>query len=438
MRQKNIRKEKGPEPANMVVMQLNQTSVDRSPKDVGNWRDAHKAAESIHYPNRTRLYDIYADVELDGHLSGIWEKRIAGVLNKVFRFEANGKKVDGLDSLLKSQQFSDLVEQIMQSKAWGLSGFEFVPGKEFKFMEIPRKHIKPEKHLLVNNQTDYEGMDYEGVSNIWVVGRPKDLGFYLKASFYALLKKGNMSDWAAYGEIFGQPVIITKYDAYDDKTKIQLRQVMDNAGGSLRLMLPKQADFEMIDGKTSNADGQLFERLKNACNNEMSVLVLGNTETTSNDNGGSNAKAKEQGKQQLEITKRDCVFVQNMLNDPKFLAILASYNYPVAGGRFEIEKEIDLTALGQRIVIDTQVADKVPVDDDYFYDTYNIPKPHNYDALKRAREAQQPPQPPRPTGNPTKPFKRPPVNKKEPIENLSAWNRLLMNLSDFFAPGHKG
>ena len=55
----------------------------------------------------------------------------------------------------------------------------------------------------------------------------------------------------------------------------------------------------------------------------------------------------------------------------------------VADGKFKIPepKDIDLTA---KAAIVTQLSNQLglPVSDDYLYDTFNIAKPDNYDALK--------------------------------------------------------
>lgn len=421
----------------LIVHQIQQVNVDRTPKDIKTLRSANQNAESIHNPNRSRLYDLYADVDWDGHLTGVIGKRIAGVSNKVFRFVGqDDQEVDGMEGFLESNEFTDIVKGIMKSIFWGITGFEFIPGDKLQFKEIPRKHIKPEKKIITIYQSDQEGISYEDLDNIFVVGSEKDLGLYLKCSFYALIKKGAFADWAQYVEIFGQPVRIVKYDAYDDKTKIELREVLDQSGSSLALMIPKQADFEMMDGKQSNGDGQLQERLKNACNNEMSIIILGNTETTSNDNGGSNAKAKEQGEQQLEVTKDDLKMVKNLLNSEKFLRILKSYGLPVDGGSFKFEKEIDLAKLSVRKDIDLAVAKQVPVEDDYFYETYNIPKPKNYAQLKAkmeeaaAADRQSGFASNKPSGNGIKNDKV--GNKKPPKDKLSAFERLRTTLADFF------
>jgi hypothetical protein len=419
----------------LVVNQIIVRNIDRTAKDIHTYRNAHIAAENVHYPNRTRLYDLYEDVDLDGHLTGIIGKRIEAVLNKTLHYKVDGKKIDAMDDVIESEKFREIIRLRMLAKFWGISGLEFIPGKNLDFLEIPRKHIKPEKELITVNQSDQEGTCYTNISNILVFGKKTDLGLLLKCSPYALYKKGDMADWAQYIEIFGQPVRIMKYDAYDAKTKTELKQVVDEAGSSLALMIPKQVDFEMMDGKISNGDGQLQERFKNACNDEMSVIVLGNTETTSNSNGGSNAKSKEHGKQQLEFTKSDIKEVANALNSMQFFSILKSYGLPVKeGGKFVYEKEINIEELKHKAELDTKVVSSVnlPVDDDYWYETYNINKPANYAQLKAKKEAeaQKPPATPSPA---PKPPHKPPTGQKQ---NLSSWDNFRNWMADFFDPAH--
>ena len=47
-------------------------------------------------------------------------------------------------------------------------------------------------------------------------------------------------------------------------------------------------------------------------------------------------------------------------------------------------QEIAIEYLVERIGIDVQLPEDLPIDDDYWYNTYNIPKPDNYDELKKA------------------------------------------------------
>lgn len=387
----NIERGSKKKPQKIIINDITQVAPDRNRKDVGRFKAAIERAESIHVPNRTQLYDLYHDViTLDGHLNGVLKKRTDAILNKNLHFVDKKKRsVDLMDDLIYSNKFNRLIELIIESKYWGVSGVEFLMGEKFDFEEIPRKHIRPEKGIIVKSQYDYTGFEISGSPFIWTVGQKKDLGQLLQCSMYAIYKRGAIGDFAQYVEIFGQPVRIIYYDAYDTQTKTELRKILNESGGSLAMMIPKQAQFEMLDGKTSNGTGELQERLIKVCNQEMSIAILGNSETTSSSSSSGYAQAEVHSKQQLDITKSDLAFVQNVLNEEKFLTVLRSYGYPINGGSFEFERELDLDALKKRFEIDDRVSTKVPIDDDYWYSTYGVPKPYNYGELKNKREEER-------------------------------------------------
>jgi hypothetical protein len=386
-------------PKDVVINDMTFVAPNRNRKDAGDLKSAIVRAESIYVPNRSQLYDTYHDIlTIDGHLSGIIKKRTDAIKNKRIHYvDKNGKKVDAYDDLIKSKKFRRIIELTMESKYWGISGVQFIVGKDFDYIEIPRKHIRPEAGVITKSQFDFSGTDYLQDKFINVIGNPKDLGILLQCSLYALYKRSGFGDFAQYVELFGQPVRIIYYDAYDTQTKNELRKILNESGGSLAMMVPKQAKFEMLDGKTSNGTGELQTRLIGACNDEMSIAVLGNTETSKSSASSGYAQSKTHADQQLEITKSDLAFIEEELNEPWFKDVLAAYGFPV-DGKFEFEKELDLDALKTRMEIDKFVAEKVPVGDDYYYETYGVPKPDNYDELKAKQEAdklalQNPPSP---------------------------------------------
>jgi len=437
----SVTKTSEPRNAKIIVQELNILSADRHYKDIGEFKNSLQSAESAHYPNRARLYDLYEDVMLDGHVTGSIDKRVDAVLNKTLTFHNAAKKhEEGMDDVIASNPFRKVIRQIILSKMYGISGLEFLPGAELEFLEIPRKHIKPHKKLISREQTGEEGIAYEPLTNVWVVGEDKDLGLLLKASMNVIYKRGTLGDWAQYIEIFGQPVRIVYYDAYDTKTKEEVRQVLNESGSSLAMMIPKQAQFEMKDGKQSNGDGKLQFTFISYLDDQNSIIILGNTETTQASSSSGHAQSKEHGKQQLEITKSDLKFVENLLNSPKFLSILKTYGLPVEGGRFVYEKEIDLAELKLKAEVEQLVMEtyKVPVSDDYVYKTYGIEKPDNYDELKAQQEAerlaltQRDPAPTPPAPGKPKPKPTDPPQKKLAATNL--WRLFREQLADFFDP----
>ncbi len=356
----------------IIINELNVRSVDRGKKDIRIWKNALLEAESVINPNRARLYDIYEDALLDGHLTGIVSKRIDAVLNKDLFFENNGTVVPEMNALIKSAQFRKLIRTILETRLWGISGVEFHPGSAFHFDTIPRKHIKPELGIIAYNQSGNDGCTYEDISNIWVMGEHRDLGILLKCAPLCIYKRGGLSDWAEYIEIFGQPVRIVRYDSYDEQTRAELKNALDNTGSSLSIMIPKQADFEIKDGKQSNGNGELQMSFIKSLNDELSILILGNTDTTTSSNSSGYAQSRIHLEQQYEITKSDLAYVVTMLNSPQFKNILIGYGYPADFGQFVFSKDMDIEYLTQRIAIDNQLAQHISLPESYWLETYGI------------------------------------------------------------------
>jgi hypothetical protein len=434
------------------VTVINETvirQVQRSKLEIENWRNAHQVAESRYFPNRSWLYNIYDDILLDLHLSGIIQKRIETVLNKSMYFAVKETPVAEMDKLLSSVKFRMVKKQIIESMLWGLSGIEFEPGKEFAPKIINRKHIKPKWQRVVFEEYGTTGVDYTTADNIWIIGEPEDLGLLLKCAPYVIYKRNNTGDWAQYIEIFGQPIRVMYYDAYDQQAKLELKQTLDDSGGSMALMIPKGVEFDIKDGKVTNGDGQLQDTFKDFLNAEMSIAILGNTETTThNGQTGTGGKSKVHSQQQNEILKSDIAYLTAYLNSDQFLKILADYGYPVEGGCFMFNQEINIEQQAEQIDIDDKLQNKLgmPLDHDQLYKYYGRNKPADYeariaeikasrDALNASDETEPNPDDPKPTG------KKKPNAKALKAHNPTAQRKLshskLRNLytaiTDFFA-----
>jgi hypothetical protein len=356
----------------VIINELNIRSVDRSRKDIATWRHALIAAESAYFPNRTRLYDLYDDILLDGHLAGIVAKRIDAVLNKELCFEVDGKRQAHMEPLIQSAALRTIIRTVLETRLWGISALEFIPGADLACTAIPRKHIKPAQQLIAWEQSGTTGISYTDLENVWVIGDPADLGILLRCAPYCLYKRGGLADWAQFIELFGQPVRVIKYDSYDEQTRAELKKILDESGSALSMMIPRQADFEIKDGKQTNCDGNLQLSFIKAMNEELSITVLGNTETTSSSYSSGYAQSRVHLEQQYEITLSDMVYVSSMLNSSKFLGVLEAYGYPVANGRFSFTAEKDVDYLQKRMAIDKELAKLTAITDKYWQDTYGI------------------------------------------------------------------
>jgi|GEM_PF-692195 len=373
----------------LVVNETFIQKVNRTPISIQDWRNAHINADDRYYPNRRWLYDIYDDCSLDGHTKGIIAKRFDTILNKTLHFKKDGKPDKSFKKLIGSREFRLVCRTILETILWGISGIEFEPGPKFAPRLIPRKHIKPKWQIISFLQNGSEGIDYTSAKNILVTGEPEDLGLLLSCIPYIIYKRNAFGDWSQYIEIFGQPVRVMYYDATDQQAKIELKRTLDDSGGALALMIPKGVEFELKDGKVTNGDGKLQSNFIENLNRELSVIILGNTETTTNGQTGTGAKSKVHKDQQDEISKSDIFYLKSYLNSDQFLQILESYGYKVEGGEFEFDQEISIEYLKERMSIDAQLPEDLPISDDYWYETYGVEKPSNYDELKKKLEDKQ-------------------------------------------------
>jgi phage gp29-like protein len=349
-----------------------------------------QAAEA-EQPRRVMLYDLYEDLLLDGHLRSIVDKRIMAVTNSPLSFVSNKKSVDVINELQYKTWFETLLTELMNAKFWSHTLLEFFYNEagELTCELVPRKHVEQKTGLVLARQVDTAGYAYrEDKSRLpWLleVGTWKQHGLLLPSAQYVIYKRGNFGDWAQYAEVFGMPWKVAKYDSYDEKQRQQLEQALEEAGGNANIIIPRETEID-LKYATSAGDGSLYEKLKDACDEALSVLILGQTMTTKDTSGSGYAQGKIHATVEDDLHMSDRRYITRILND-KLNPLLDLHGFPVGDGKWTYKEEENIDVKTKKIAIDMQVAQQVPVDDDYFYETYGIPKPSNYDQIKADKEA---------------------------------------------------
>jgi phage gp29-like protein len=279
----------------------------------------------------------------------------------------------------------------MNAKFWSHTLLEFFYNEagELTCELVPRKHVEQKTGLVLARQVDTAGYAYrEDKSRLpWLleVGTWKQHGLLLPSAQYVIYKRGNFGDWAQYAEVFGMPWKVAKYDSYDEKQRQQLEQALEEAGGNANIIIPRETEID-LKYATSAGDGSLYEKLKDACDEALSVLILGQTMTTKDTSGSGYAQGKIHATVEDDLHMSDRRYITRILND-KLNPLLDLHGFPVGDGKWTYKEEENIDVKTKKIAIDMQVAQQVPVDDDYFYETYGIPKPSNYDQIKADKEA---------------------------------------------------
>ncbi len=138
-------------------------------------------------------------------------------------------------------------------------------------------------------------------------------------------------------------------------------------------MIPKVTDVTIQESST-RGNGDLFNNMRIACNQEILIGILGQTMTTID---GSSKSQSETHKEIEEATnKSDRRFVQRILNT-EFLPRLEKRGFPVKGGWFTFPDAGETLSTKDQIEIHDVFMNKLglEIDEDFLYDFYGVPKP---------------------------------------------------------------
>ena len=376
--------------------QGNPSIILQSPElfhfDIAKYRSALESAEAIDFYNRSELYDIYHSIlQMDGHLSGIVEKRLSAVSRERFEFLRDGKPVDEVNRQIRSPWFRSWVKDAVASKLWGFSLFQFRRDEKgwITYELVDRKHFDPTTREVLLYETDVNGAPLDVFENcLLVCDDPRGLGKLANCAPYALYKRGNLGDWAQFCQIFGMPIREYTYSAGDEDARKRLLADARKQGANAVYIHPEGSSMTLHEAAGKSGTVDLYERFLDNCNDEMSISVLGNTLTTKSENNGTQALGTVQAKEQLKITDDDVQFILDLLNYD-MTDIFAALGVSTENGEVvRVEQKYQDKQVQINVVSKLREMG-LPMSDDYLYETFDVAKPDDYDARKAAIDAER-------------------------------------------------
>ncbi|WP_080058969.1 phage portal protein family protein [Spirosoma aerolatum] len=385
-------------------------AIDRSRKTLDNWRQAIVSAESVIHPVRWLLYNIYSDATLDEHLRSVMEQRRLATTRTKLVFKRDGEDVEAITRLTHKRFFRQLLKHILDARFYGYSlvGVDFV-GQTTSL--VPRPHVVPSKHLVVATPYDQTGIDYSQppyTSLYLAVGEEDDLGLLISAVPLVLLKRGDVSDWATFNELFGQPLRKGTYNPLDPAQKTQVEQALANLGSSAWVAMPDGSSVEFIESSGKTGAKDTYFGLADYLDKGMSKLIVGQTMTTQD--GSSKSQGEVHERVADNITQDDQDHILSYLNE-QGVAMLIAQGFDAEGGQFEFIEEEAKISKKDRLAMDLDIHTKVgKLKKEFFKQEYNVEFVNESDdEVSPADQAKQQQQ-----GEPTtKPAKKPKPAKKE-------------------------
>lgn len=375
----------GQKKPNVIVL----TQPKRFGLDIADYMSAIRAAENVDFSRRYKLYDLYSDILMDTHLTCVIEKRKNAVLCSDIEFQVNGKPDETVNEQIRSPWFNKLIGDIIDARFWGFSLCQFYKeGEWVDYDLVPRKHVDPIKKLILRHQTDVTGLPWDKYTDLLFIGSPSDLGLLAKAAPWVIYKRNTTGDWSQFSEIFGMPIQEYIYDSDDEESRQRAMEDAANTGSLAQFFHAKDTEFKLTEAGNKTGSADVYERLCERCNNEISKLVLGNTLTTESSENGTQALGTVHKKVEDKVAQADKNYVLNVLNYD-MSDIFARMGINTAGGVFCFpeKKETDSTTK-LNIITTLKKNFNLPVSDEYLYEEFGVEKPDNYEQIKKEQDEQ--------------------------------------------------
>jgi hypothetical protein len=308
--------------------------------DIGEFVKALQVAESTRNPLRYRLYDMYQEsIDYVPHLRALLELRYLNILNKNIRYTINDKADEQMEVWLQSPAFKQFVKDILDTRFWGFSLFDFTDAKKdwFGYDLVSRKHVDPIRAVVYRDQTGSGPMPYntaERKKYVMAVGEVTDLGLLKNATPIAIHIRNMTGDMMNYVELAGNNFTVYKDSSNDPRIANQINEAEKNKSTSGYLKLPGQVERE-IENQSSTQQNQLFTGIHDLLNKELSKLLLGSTMGI--EDGGSLSQAEVHERTMGKVFQSDIQYVLDVLNYD-FADKLELWGKPT-NGRFEFDND---------------------------------------------------------------------------------------------------
>jgi Protein of unknown function (DUF935) len=364
-----------PQKANVRDTISFEQQLQRVRQDANKFNVALQAAESTMYPNRFLLMQTYQQIILDAQVqSGLLQRKSKVLSQAVVLKNAAGDIDEEKTKLFQSKWFYDFSNLALDAYFWGHSLIQFGPviNDAFEYVElVPRIYVVPEKSLVrQNTATVTDGVYFnEAPYNNWCigVGGKTNLGIGMYVTPYVIWKKNALASWAEFAEIFGSPIRIGKTDVRDEVTRKNMENMMRNMATAAWAVLDLNDSVDLVQASRTDAF-QVFDKMVERCNSEITKLILGQTGTT--DEKAYAGSANVQASVADMIAKQDILNMEYIIN-LQLLPMMNRLGFGLDGYKAEYDNTETLP-LSEQIKIDAEIMKKYNLNIEYLEAKYNV------------------------------------------------------------------
>ncbi len=316
-------------------------------KEISDWQRARQMRYSSENPQNYLLQEVYADILLDGQLTGITQNRTFRTTNKEYIIvDAEGKKDDNCTKFIKEKSwFESFIQSTHETTYFGTGVIwmkDIKPGEILKIKDLEKSNIIPELGLFVPDTNSNKGIPYRDVPFYLIEVQMYDsVGLLEKAAPYTILKRHSWGSWDEFEELFGVPIRIAKIASQSESVKTEVAGWLEEMGSAPYGVFPIGTEIEIKENSKGDAFNVFYQKIK-ALREELSMLVLHQTMTT--ENGGSKAQGTVHENTLGELIFADEKKMLSILND-QLLPAMRFFGYKIPDGyKFAVAQTKDTTS----------------------------------------------------------------------------------------------
>lgn len=288
-------------------------------KEINDWQAARFAYYQSELPKNYPMQEVYQDIMLDGHLTGITENRTLRTTNKDYIFTINGIKDDALTDLIKDNEWFELVLQEAHKSIYFGETFiwikDFEKGNIKEVEVIDRAFLVPGQKILLYDLNGNRGLDVSQVDDILLYANfYSNIGILEKAAVYTILKRHSWGSWDEFEELFGIPIRIAKIASQSETVKNEVAGWLEEMGSAPYGVFPIGTEVDIKENSKADSFNVFYKKIE-ALDKELSKLILHQTMTT--ENGASKAQGNVHENTLGEVTfsdeKKMIAFLNNRL-----------------------------------------------------------------------------------------------------------------------------
>lgn len=342
-------------------------------KEINHWQAGRLQRYNVEMPRTYLLQEVYDDVDMDGHLTGITSDRTLRTTNRNFIFENDkGEKDDERTKYITEKPwFETIIKETHKSayRGYSLLWFkDYKKGEINKVELIDRRLVVPELGMLLSEFEVNKGIYYEEFFPDLMYCQMYDpIGLLEKAAPYTILKRHSWGSWDEFEELFGIPIRIAKVASQSETVKKEVAGWLEEMGSAPYGVFPIGTEVEIKENTKADAFNVFYQKIK-ALDAEMSKLILHQTMTT--ENGSSRSQGEVHENTYKELITADKKQLLSILNEHLVPAMRAiGYDIP-EGHKIKINQTKDPN---EQIKIDGELMRSgVKLKSSYLEKTYGV------------------------------------------------------------------